>query len=211
MSNSLTRHSIVKLFLIGTISALLLRLFVVETYRVVSESMAPTLLKGDLILVSKSAFSLRIPFSNYAFFKIRSPERGELVAFTLPEHPVETFVKRVIAIEGDRVSIEDGTLYLNGVAADYQLIDDSQNRYSEWVGDHRYPIYQSSEVAKSYGPIDIPKGHFFVLGDNRDDSVDSRTWGPIPRSCLNGKVNIVWFSLERGQGLRNERTLLRVN
>ena len=199
------------LFLICTLAALLLRLWVIESYRVVSESMAPTLLTGDLIMVSKPNFSLRFPFSTYEIMKFRGPIRGELVAFSLPEHPIETFVKRVIAIEGDRVSIENGTLRLNGQPSDYRVDELQANGYEETVGENHYKILQSPEMVKDYGPIDIPKNHFFVLGDNRNDSVDSRTWGPIPRSCLNGKIHLVWFSLKKDTGVRKERTLLKVN
>lgn len=186
-------RSLLKLFFMATTAALAVRLFLLEDYRIASNSMSPTLVKGDLVFILKGAFNIRLPFSTYEVFKIRRPARGEIVAFTLPERVLETFVKRVIGIEGDQIEIRQGILYVNNIPYRYSLLKNELSQEESPEG-MKYPIFQNSVKIKNFGPIDVPKNHFFALGDNRLESVDSRTWGPIPYSCLKGKLGLVWFS-----------------
>lgn len=166
--------------------------------------MFPTLFAGDLVFVSKAAFNLHFPFSNFAFFTWRTPERGEVVVFSLPDHSLETIVKRVVATEGDRVAFQDGALYINDIPADYQPLK-SRPLYMEKFPWTSYPIQKSEEPMKDFGPVDVPKGHFFALGDNRSDSVDSRAWGPIPATCLKGRVALVWLSFSSAGKILSDR------
>lgn len=205
------KRSIFSLFLLATFSALSVRLFFIENYRIISNSMEPTLLSGDLVFVMKSAFNIRFPFSTYEIVKFKRPVPGEVVAFILPDHGNETFVKRVVASSGDRVEIKNGRILINDKEVKYAisvLINDREGKHNvskEPVGTglalETLGTSQTHQVllgkTPDYGPIDVPENHFFALGDNRLDSIDSRTWGPVPYSCLKGKVSLVWL---KGQG-----------
>lgn len=192
-------RSILKLFVIATAVALFARLFVIEDFRIASSSMLPNLKPGKLIFVSKSAFSLHLPFSSYEVIKFSSPKPSEIVAFNLPEKRNVTFVKRVVALAGDRVEIKSGELYINGNLAKYEVpsTGDRQLASTQTViqleklpleQSESYKIQLNKEKIVNYGPIDIPPNHFFALGDNRSESVDSRVWGPVPYSCLKGRI-----------------------
>jgi signal peptidase I len=193
-------------FFWATLVALGVRFFFLEDFRIFSDSMSPTLLSGDLIFVAKSNFNLRIPFSSYEILKFRRPHRGEVVAFALPDHGLETYVKRVVATEGDEVSIREGLLYVNGARVGYTEGTEAAThlRWESIDGGAPYPVVWDRGQIPNYGPVQIPQGHFFVLGDNRVKSIDSRSWGPIPYSCLKGKVSLIWLSLGP-EGLRKDR------
>jgi len=195
-------RSLIGLFGTATLVALAFRMFVVEDFRITSDSMAPGLVPGDLVFVSKSAFNLHLPFSTYELIRFRPPMRGEVVAFSLPERGFDTFVKRIAALENDRIHIKKGALYINGTQADY--LKNPDGSLVEKIGGVTYPIQNEMTPTRDYGPVDIPKNHFFALGDNRMASIDSRNWGPVPYSCLKGRVSVVWLSLG-SEGLRRER------
>lgn len=205
MQSSLKRY--VGIFFWATCVALVLRFFLVEDFRVFSDSMSPNLLSGDLIFVNKASFNIRLPFSSYEVLKIRRPVRGEVVAFTLPDHANETYVKRVIANEGDEVLIRNGVLSINGKAVDFKP-SEIQATHTRWEmlegGSGPYAVVWEPSNTTNYGPVLVPQGHFFVLGDNRLKSVDSRSWGPVPYSCLKGKVSLIWLSIG-SEGLRQDR------
>lgn len=186
-------HFIFKLFFFATVAALAVRLFIVEDYRIASSSMAPRLLRGDLVFIFKGAFNIRLPFSTYEVFKIRRPQRGEIVAFTLPDRGLDTFVKRVVGLEGDQIEIRNGVLYINQVASKYTP-EKEQLFVEESALGGKYQVFWDSQKLKDFGPINVPKNHFFALGDNRIESIDSRAWGPVPYSCLKGKLGFVWLS-----------------
>lgn len=193
----MNRKSILKLFVIATVTALVVRLFGIENYRVVSNSMFPNLKVGEVIFVAKSAFSIKLPFSSYEVVKFSRPKRSDIVAFSLPQHSNVTHVKRVVAVAGDRVEIRDGKLYINNQVSTYQNVEPANRQLAavqasvaleKILGAPDYSVQLDRQALPNYGPIDVPANHFFVLGDNRSDSVDSRTWGPIPYSSLKGKV-----------------------
>ncbi|NBX75437.1 MAG: signal peptidase I [Proteobacteria bacterium] len=199
--------NIAKSFLIATATALVVRLFVVEDFRISSDSMTPNLLKGDLILVSKSAFNLRLPFSSFELFRTGKPKRSEVVAFSVPEQGTDTYVKRIVALGGDRVEIKEGSLWINGEMAEYQETPESNQILEKWPSGRSYQITKGKSQLADYGPVDVPADHFFALGDNRSDSVDSRKWGPVPYSCLKGRVALVWISVGSSGGVRPSRWL----
>ncbi len=182
----------------ATATALFVRVFIIEDYRIASNSMFPNLEIGKLIFVSKSSFSLKLPFSSYEVIKFSRPKRSEIVAFSLPEKGHMTYVKRVVALAGDRVEIKSGNLYVNGELAKYQKTSPSERQLAEsdsnivqveqLLETKPYKILIEKDKLPNYGPIDIPPNHFFALGDNRLESVDSRSWGPVPYSYLKGKV-----------------------
>lgn len=184
---------LIKMFFFATVAALAVRLFILEDYRIASNSMSPSLTQGDLVFILKGAFNIRLPFSTYEVVKFRRPERGEVVAFTLPDRGLNTFVKRVIGVEGDQIEIRSGVLYVNQVPSKYTL--EKGDLFSEATpSGNTQRVHWASDKLKDFGPIDVPKNHFFALGDNRLDSIDSRTWGPVPYSCLKGKLGFVWLS-----------------
>jgi signal peptidase I len=203
---------LLKLFFIGTVIALSVRLLLVENYRISSASMFPSLWTGDLILVGKSAFNIRLPFSTYEIVKFKRPGRSEVVAFTLPDHGIETFVKRVVAGEGDRVEIKEGKLFINNEAASYEAVRESDKVWREKIPNGgSYLIRFEENALEHYGPVDVPSGYFFAMGDNRLESVDSRVWGPVPYSCLKGRAQVVWLSSDDAGKFRFDRTFLTIN
>jgi len=199
----------IKIFLVATVVALSLRLFVIEGYRVVSDSMTPVLAWGDFVLVSKFSYSLKVPFSDYEIIKIRKPSHGEVVAFSLPDIRGAVYVKRVVALEGERVEIKDGQLTIQRTPAEHRTLSDGAldgSFVEERIGNsHWFTVRITPEAKYHYGPVDVPPGHFFVLGDNRSDSRDSRVWGPVPFSSLKGRANFIWLSLTRTTGLQWDR------
>ena len=203
----MSKKNIIKAFLISTVTALTLRLFVLEDYRISSDSMKPTLLSGDLVLVSKSAFNLRFPFTSFELIRTASPERSDVVAFTVPEKGPETFIKRVVAVGGDKVEIRKGLLWINNIPASYSPSETPESLRESPVAGKSYEVALGKMGSYQYGPVDIPKDHFFVLGDNRSESLDSRLWGPIPYSCLKGRVALVWLSVGERGSVRPQRWL----
>lgn len=210
-----------KVFLVASAFALLVRLFIVEDFRIASPSMEPNLLTGDLVLVSKSAFNLRVPFSTYELFRFRVPRRGEVVAFSLPGRGTDTYVKRVIATEGDKLQIKQGQITINGAPAKYRKVEGSVVPPRQVAGAPASTLFFESFadgeehlvrlVGKGdYGPIDIPKGQFFALGDNRPESQDSRGWGPLPLTSLKGRVSFIWLSVDGTGELRSGRAGTRL-
>jgi signal peptidase I len=199
---------------IATLIASLVRLCLLEDFRIASGSMVPSLLSGDLVFVNKFEYNLRLPFANYELAKFRRPKVTDVVAFTLPDRGLETFVKRVVAVEGDKVALRGGIFYVNDRAAAYQPADlptpagmapEVKVEWEQMEGVSRFLVVRDLPHLKDYGPVDVPPGYFFVMGDNRADSVDSRTWGPIPYSCLKGRVGLIWLSVNPLGDIRRDR------
>lgn len=176
----------------ASLFAVFVRLFVIESYKVTSNSMAPVLLKGDIVLVLTCAFNVRIPFTSIEIIKWKKPLRSEIVVFSLAKNPGKNFIKRVIAIEGDAVEVKDGTLFVNG----------KEEMSLRAI---------TSEEKRTFPKTQVPKGHFFVVGDNFSLSVDSRVWGTIPDSLLNGKVLMVLFSMDENGRIRKNRIGKMIN
>jgi len=142
-------------FLVATILALTIRLFVLEDYRVDSDSMSPNLLMGDYVLVTKFDYALRFPFSTFELLHFRSPRRGEIVAFTLPEEGFATYIKRVVALGGDTIQMKSTVLFINGVAAKYEGTKDNALLEKFEDGDS-YPIKWPRSSDRDYGPVVVP-------------------------------------------------------
>lgn len=171
--------------------------------------MAPTLLVGDLVFVEKFAFGIRLPFSTYELLSFRRPTRGQVIAFTLPDRGLDVLVKRAVAIEGDTVEFRNGKLILNGVEATYRKEGKTYVERLPAAG-VEYPIESLTPEEFRFGPVAIPAGHFFALGDNREHSADSRDWGPVPYRCLRGRLSWIAFSVDPDRGIRSERFLSTV-
>ncbi|MCS7245221.1 MAG: signal peptidase I [candidate division WOR-3 bacterium] len=192
---------------------LLLRESVIQAYLIPSSSMEDTLLAGDFVLATKFDFGLRVPFTDIKMFSGKLPKRGDIVIFSYPLEKNKDFVKRVIGLPGDTIEIRNKVLYVNHK----KLVE----TYATYKDTHTYPSLDlSSEdfmklwlegkfsngqrfVRDNFGPIVVPDGKVFVLGDNRDYSFDSRFWGPLDIRYLKGKPRIIYFSW--GNGIRLER------
>lgn len=170
--------------IMALVLALVIRTFVVQAFKIPSGSMEPTLEIGDHILVNKFIYGVKIPFTSIRLFPLEKPKRGDVVVFIYPLDPSKDFIKRVVAVEGDTVQIINKKLYLNGAE-----VPDPHAVYKD---DTIFP----AEVQKrdNFGPITVPKGCLFVLGDNRDRSLDSRFWGFVPIEDLRGKAFIIYWS-----------------
>ncbi|MGD8255395.1 MAG: signal peptidase I [Syntrophobacterales bacterium] len=165
---------------IAIILALFIRTFVIQAFKIPSGSMKPTLLVGDHILVNKFIYGIKLPFTDKILISIDEPERGDVVVFKFPLDTRKDYIKRVIGLPGDRVELVDKQLLING-----RPTEDPNASYS-----------LSSNMRK-YGPVTVPDDHLFVMGDNRDESSDSRVWGFVPRPYLRGKAFLIYWSWDR--------------
>jgi signal peptidase I len=187
--------------------ALVLRFFVVSAYKIPTGSMAPTLKVGDFIFAYKLPYGFRVPFSSIRFGAQSIPERGEVVVFRYPGNESITYVKRVVGLPGDRIAIKNRKLVVNEKEAQYEEVSPDfikdlpgQEYYSalreNMNGSTRMVIKSRTDEADFFGPVVVPPGHIFVLGDNRDSSDDSRYWGTVPIKNLEGRVVMVWMSFD---------------
>ncbi len=161
-----------KSILIALFIALLIRTFIVQAFRIPSGSMIPTLLVGDHILVNKF------------IYRFGDPKRLDVVVFKFPLDPKKDYIKRVIGLPGDRVEIINKVVYINGKPL--------KEPYVQHTDPHIIP--RGVQPRDNYGPVVVPKGHYFVMGDNRDSSYDSRYWGFVARKAFIGKALIIYFS-----------------
>ena len=191
-----------------------LRSFVVEPFRIPSGSMLPTLTVGDFIAVNKFAYGLRLPVLNVKIVPIGTPQRGDVIVFRYPEDPSEHFIKRVIGLPGDRIHYEDRTLTINGQKIARELVSAQvpKEAFSQLWREHLegvdHSIYlmpsmhmmSSALEQQAQGPWDVtvPAGHYFVMGDNRDNSRDSRFWGFVPDENIVGRTFAVWMHWDGG-------------
>jgi signal peptidase I len=176
---------------------LLFRAFVAEAYVIPSGSMEPTLLVGDRLIANKAAFGLRVPWTTWRLLEGRAPQRGEVVIFLDPKGSGETLIKRVVAVAGETVSYREGRLHVNGAPLKRRHINGAPGDvllFRETLDDTSYTIFQRADgLSADFAPVKVPRGHVFVLGDNRDDSNDSRYWGPLPLTHLKGKaLAVIW-------------------
>lgn len=181
-----------------------IRSFLFEPFRIPSGSMIPTLLVGDFILVNKFSYGLRLPVVNATLWDLGQPQRGDVVVFRYPHDPDVDYVKRVVGVPGDVVEIRDRRLYLNGkmVPLKYQSEwrDDSEDSlllYEENLDTHPHPVLLRLNWQDPPYRVEVPPRHYFVMGDNRDNSSDSRVWGLVPEENLVGKATVVWLNLSR--------------
>lgn len=181
--------------------AVVLRFFFVSVYRVPTESMQPSLIPGDFIVAWKTSYGVPVPFTDNGKWGERLPERGDIVVFRLP-HEEALFVKRVIGLPGDRIAIENGKVRLNEVTITASPLADSGQSSGiltsmEFTGKSTHVVMRRSEASEAdfLAPLVVPPGEIFVLGDFRSESVDSRQWGTVPISSIEGRVARVAFSL----------------
>lgn len=178
---------------------LIIRSFFFEPYQIPSGSMLPTLKIGDFILVDKYSFGIRLPVINTEVLAGRDPQAGEVLVFRAPFEPHTNFIKRVIGVPGDRISIKNNELYINGQRVGQGMVtqplteDNNFRFFQQSIGDHSFLIQQGNLYSSREGEWLVPQDSFFVLGDNRGNSRDSRYWGFVPRSMIVGRAFYVWM------------------
>ncbi|MEO8418594.1 MAG: signal peptidase I [Methylophilaceae bacterium] len=185
----------------------LIRSFVAEPFKIPSGSMMPTLLAGDFILVNKFTYGLRVPILNNTFLEVGHPQRGDVFVFHYPPDPSLDYIKRVVGLPGDKIAYRDKQLYINGQKLDVSFADDYQyvasglnmvnaKRYKEQLGAHKHDILIEDNSITIDGEVEVPAGHYFAMGDNRDNSKDSRVWGFVPENNLVGKAFFIWWNFD---------------
>ena len=195
---------------------LLLRSFLVEPFRIPSGSMMPTLLIGDFILVNKFTYGIRLPISDHKLISISSPERGDVVVFRYPRDPSTPFIKRVVGLPGDRVGYHNKVLYINDKPAEQVILGNyigtgygstmtGAGVRKEQIGSCIHDILVQQGYPSREGDVVVPSNHYFVLGDNRDNSRDSRYWGTVPDSHLIGKAFVIWLNAGLKHGVNWSR------
>lgn len=183
---------------------LVLRSFLFEPFQIPSGSMLPTLKIGDFILVNKFDYGLRLPVVGTTVVELGKPERGDVMVFKYPEDPRINFIKRVVAVPGDVVEYRDKVLYINGleltltpVAPDGSLTLPALTEEAlEPLGQDGHRIWRRMTAGRDLPPVTVPAGQYFVMGDNRDNSNDSRVWGFVDDSLIVGRAFMVWMHWE---------------
>ena len=158
--------------------ALFVRTFFIQAFRIPSESMEDTLLVGDFLFANKLLYGPKLPFVDVRLPAIRQPKKGDIIIFKYPQDPKVDYIKRCVAVEGQTVELIDNQLFVDGVL--------SEEPFTKYVF--------GSRPDRHFGPFTVPPGHLFMMGDNRDNSADSRAWGPLDKTLIAGKAMFIYFS-----------------
>jgi signal peptidase I len=187
---------------VAVILAFFVRTFVVQAFKIPSGSMEPNLLIGDHLLVNKFVFAPTVTPLEQKLLPIEPIRRGDIVVFKYPEDPSRDFIKRVIGLPGDMIEMRNKTVYVNG-----QPLDEPYAHfiYPPEDSGSSAPDVGTGDLLRSFPPMMVPPDNYFMMGDNRDNSQDSRYWGFMPRDYVKGKALFVYFSFGEGGGLANIR------
>ena len=182
-----TLREYIEAILIALLLALFIRTFVVQAFKIPSGSMMDTLLIGDHILVNKFIYGVKNPFNDNTWIPIKNPARRDIVVFKYPVNPTQDYIKRVVGVQGDTIEIKDKKVYVNGE-----------------VQDEKYTIFLDNKILPAnvqgrdnMGPITVPEDSLFVMGDNRDNSYDSRFWNFVNLKSVKGKAFIRYWSWDK--------------
>ncbi|MFC1693932.1 signal peptidase I [Candidatus Latescibacterota bacterium] len=170
---------------IAFLLASVIRSFIIQPFRIPSGSMEETLLTGDQLMAARIVYGIKLPYTNKFIVRFRDPKPSEVIVFKYPMDPSKDFIKRCVAVGGQKLEIRNKKVY----------VDDKLQEYPEsikFIDSHIYPPHIGPR--DNYGPITVPEGHMFVMGDNRDNSNDSRFWGFVPYDNIKGKAIIIWWS-----------------
>jgi len=190
---------------------LVLRSFIVEPFRIPSASMMPTLLAGDFILVNKFSYGIRLPVTDTKIIDSGVPQRGDVAVFRYPKDTSVDYIKRIVGLPGDRVAYINERIFINGKEMPQQnqgaymgtgiaLKMSGANLRQENLGGVEHQILLMKGRRSGEGEYFVPEGHYFVMGDNRDNSNDSRFWGTVPEENLVGKAFMIWMNWDSANG-----------
>jgi signal peptidase I len=174
---------------VAVILALFVRTFIFQAFKIPTGSMKPNLLVGDHLLVNKFVFAPTASPLERALLPMRPIERGDVIVFKFPEEPERDFIKRVIGLPGDTLELKNQTIHINGMP----LIEPYAHYLYPPMGEGQA---DSFDLRRKYGPVTVPDGHYFMMGDNRDDSQDSRFWGFLPASYVKGRALFIYWSFD---------------
>ena len=177
----------IEAILVAILIALFIRTFVVQAFKIPSGSMKQTLQIGDHILVNKFIFGVKIPYWNKTIIPLTSPRRGDIIVFKYPVDPNKDFIKRVIGVGGDVIESRNKQLYVN-----HQPVNHDFSVHTD-----PHIISGANKPRDNFGPITVPDNALFVMGDNRDESFDSRFWGFVDLKAVNGKAFMIYWSWDR--------------
>ncbi len=184
----------------------LMRAFLIQTFVITSGSMENTLLVGDYLIVNRAAIGSRVPFLNIRIPGYSQPERGDVLVFDPPHEPELKLVKRLVGMPGDLIEMRDKVVYIDGQAREEPYVrhedptGDERHPWMSWQKDHLAPGQDSDSyrpTRDNWGPLLIPEGHFFMLGDNRDTSLDSRYWGLLEEDRVEGRASRIYYSYDK--------------
>jgi len=180
---------------------LVVRSFLAEPFQIPSGSMLPTLEVDDFILVNKYEYGVRLPVVGTKVIPYKDPARGDVMVFKFPKNPKINFIKRVVGVPGDRIRYQNKQLFINNQLVEAELtqapsLQNRMGRYTEQLGDVKHEVYKANTPARVNKTWVVPEGHYFVMGDNRDNSNDSRFWGFVPDELVVGKAFAVWMHWE---------------
>jgi signal peptidase I len=189
-----TKKSVIReyteIIILAVALALFARTFFIQAFRIPSESMEKTLLVGDFLFANKLIYGPKIPFVNVRLPGVRDPQPGDIIIFKFPGDRQTDYIKRCVAVAGQTVELDGAKLFVDGV-----LQHESFSQYKAIPG-----------YVRQYGPYTVPEGHIFMMGDNRDNSADSRAWGPLPLDLVIGKAMFIYFSWNpQDRGVRFSR------
>jgi signal peptidase I len=174
--------------------ALFIRAYFVQAFKIPSGSMIPTLLIGDHILVNKFLYGTVLPFSDTRLLVVRKPEKGDIIVFRYPEDRSRDFIKRVVAVEGDQIESKDKRIFVNGKPMGEPFSQHTDTSTSSRCPEGT-PMFGPDQCHRdNFGPLVVPKGKYFMMGDNRDQSYDSRFWGYVDLNDIRGKALIIYWS-----------------
>jgi len=189
---------------IAVVLALFMRTFVVQAFKIPTGSMEPNLLIGDHLLVNKFVFAPTISSAERSVLPVTAIRRGDIVVFKYPEDPERDFIKRVIGLPGETIELREHRIHVNGAA-----IDEPYAHYLPRPAGPGGGEVTSDDVRDRYGPVVVPAGSVFVMGDNRDNSQDSRYWGFLPKENIKGKALLIYWSFDSSEGGLNLFTQTR--
>ncbi|HCH31708.1 MAG TPA: signal peptidase I [Oceanospirillaceae bacterium] len=188
---------------------LVLRSFFMEPYQIPSGSMLPTLTVGDFIVVNKFEYGVRLPVLGTKILDNNQPQVGDVMVFKYPVDPAVKFIKRVVGVPGDKLQYRDKVLTVNGVVLSQTYVDDaspSTELYAEVIDGVEHQIWRNKNAGRNWS-VTVPAGNYFMMGDNRDGSNDSRYWGFVPEENITGKAIAVWLHWENFLSLPNFSTV----
>lgn len=170
-----------EILIVALVLAMIIRAFFVQAYKIPSGSMLETLQEGDYLLVTRFNYDIKVPFTDISVVSTGEAQHGDIIVFRYPKDPSQNYIKRVIGLPGDTIEIRDKQVFRNG-----RLVTEPYKRISK--------PWSRIEGTDNVDRLTVPEGHYFCMGDNRDESADSREWGFVPRDNIQGKAWIIYWS-----------------